>query len=556
MSNQDIIPSEHVEHTQLLSARRYPDRGLFLGEWIPVRLIFILLFVAWGATALIAFLPISNVTVGYAAIVSVYAIAVIGSLHPHLSGIQRATLVTAPALLVALIVIDPVELGLFGYDPGLSMQALAVLQSEGVSAAIATNITYPAIHVLASVLIELLGLPPTPVAKYLPLTVAFTPVILFIALRRLLDDTYATMVAITFGSVRALLMFETKFIDESLAVTLFLTLILIVCVGNLGRMKFIGLPVAATLALSHHSFSILVGLFLLTWGAFEMVSGMTVFADRPNRLVPAAHLRNSKQLLSWSILIFLLSVTVVRFGSPEEFDQLAATVVLSTLSAQPSVTEGSVTTPVVGVRGAILRAAVPLLGVYALITVFGIFSKKRYPAWVYGWTGFGGITGVFFVIATALGRVLQLDPIRFYIPFCVSTVVAAAGVVRSVRSRVKLVESLFVLLTIAFIITQALALPPPVLFSDTGDVTPIEDHYARQQFAAGNWAGEYMNSTNIAGVERDVWYYGGVEFATTKETNPRCANWAVSRWTDVSSADFPEPPHVIYDNGPLSLERC
>ena len=525
----------------------------------------VLYLLVWTVTAVMAFLfgDFLPLGVGYVFLVSLYVLPVLAIRYEEIPlALMAAVLVSTP-LLTFLIVIDPVEMGLFGHDPYVyTMPALESFRTgSSLAAFMNEGGEWPAFYALFVFVEQVTDVPTYTLAKYLPLMSAAVPLFYFVAVSRYTSRRIAFLSAIAIASVRTLFLFESKFVNEIVAVVLFFVLLVVLRFFDFGWPENL-LPVVVVLALTfaHHATAYIAVLFLGCWAFVDWLSRIESVPERfvsRQRDLSDVRLRHALILgiVITSLFIYMASVVskgllgiaysalVLGQTTPAPISQSSADV--GTISGLP-------------IRQLVSRAALVVLGVLAAISGVSVLSRYRAQPWEVGWTAFAGIISVLYVGTIVGGRAIHLDPIRLLL-FLVAALVppALTVLVRSTGpdflagwSR----HTVATAIVCAFLVTQIAAIPPHVLYSDPSSTTLDEGHYTPAQFAASSWAGTHSDAA-VLGYEKGLWIARGAGFRAVQFETDGCDDtmrvWRIEAGEEMTAADS-----TIYDGGDVALTTC
>ncbi|WP_128081479.1 hypothetical protein [Haloferax sp. ATB1] len=490
--------------------------------------------------------------IGYLLLISLYFIPIITAVLADLKKTTHIIFLFLTPIFTMLIVIDPVEIGFFGYDPySYTIPAhLSFSNSQGISEFMSLTTSWPAFYALTNVIERVIGHSILDVGKYLPLISGVTPTMVYLAVSRKVHTRTAFISAMGFASTRSLLLFEAKFLDETLAIALFFTLTFVLLMAQNRRRSILILLLLGSITLTHHTVSLFALLFISVWYTIGSVTSSNIVPSRFKNielnevgLPPVISL-----FVGMCIFIFILAYFV-----PDLTRWVTVDLIQSIMKggggggeASGRIGEGSSS-----IRGAITTSAVGVLGALALIAAYGTLSKRQRPSWVTSWTVFAGIIGLLYSISLVTGRIIPLDPIRFLIVFVPFLVVSALVILcnSEMISRPNRRTTLASILVCALIITQLLAIPPHVLVSDPESTTLSEGHYTSSQFTASDWTSEYYDG-QIAVYEPGLWVSKGNSNLTAVDESNQTSLFV---WRNESMVKFNQSEDRIYDSGDIRL---
>ncbi|MFB6185804.1 MAG: hypothetical protein ABEI86_02915, partial [Halobacteriaceae archaeon] len=330
---------------------------------------------------------------------------------------------------------------------------------------------------------------------------------------RIASQRTAFLSAMAIASGRTLLMFETKFVDEVLAIVLFSLMLFVLLLDGGRYQRSILLTCAMVpLALAHHVISMLTVLFLFVW---TFGAKILDFKGIPNRFrtKPETIFSNIPTPLYISVFIILVSM-FVYFA-----EGLTAALIGSlynSLFMGSFGKIGGIRSSETTIRTMLASSSAILLALFSVICAYGVLSKNALHKWTYGWIGFAGIVMIFYAAILMVGRVIALDPIRLYIIITFTLIPAALNVLESMgyteRSTSEWKQIIPAVLVSLFVVTQLAAIPPHVLYSNPSETTPyMEGHYTPAQFEAADWVMGHTDGT-VYGYEAGFWEQAGVMF--------------------------------------------
>jgi len=533
----------------------------------------------YAATALVAFrfsdiVPLTTVYVLLSALFVIPIwLAVSGRVGPWLG----AALLVATPLLPALIVVDPLEVGFYGYDPYGTLRDAIEFQSLGPLRLAQERFAWPGFYALLWVVTSVVGLPLETVGKFLPLIAVVTPLFLFLFARRLISTKTAFVAAIGFAALHTIYTFQVKFVDETPAFVMIFALILVLIIRENVRSKsavsYLALAMAIGAVLTHHYVGALVGLWLVLWDLNR--TELTVPSRFRDIEFPIS------RLTSITALVFLVMFLVV---APQFLGFVASVADLSpsvknegsegrtTLGPGDGGSAGQATSPtqdgseVSGSTGADRSTSVERYGelrfwklVLANVLLMAFFGLVvlGYRYWTIEFesallTGgmFAGILAVGYGYSVAFGPVIPLDPSRYLVYF-VALILALAGYI---LNRSKITTLAFPSIVALFVVIQLAILPPALIYTDQEETILGEDHASPSQFSAGEWVNEF-DGASVVGWEGGHWTYNGIRQLTFSEAGGDCSPIRVAR-SDALGRPYRTTDAVFYDNGRMQLFMC
>ena len=500
---------------------------------------------------------------GYVLLGFLYLVPVAIVLRCDLTDRSMALFLVVVPWLSLLIVIDPVEMGLFGHDPySYTLPSYEYFRSGASLSAFAERAeAWPLFYSLTALLQEVTGTSTATVAKYVPLIVVTIPFVFFVGLRRYVDSEIAFLAAITVAATRSYVQFQAKFVDETIAVVLFFSLIAVLALtGRDWRRSALVVLVVVALSLSHHATSAVGLLFIGCWALAGRIERLSVLPRRFRSVSEPSAVRLQQVVIVGMLIVGMFSFLAPMFAGRLVGIAVAALsgTVVTTAPVSDGSSAGLFTLSGLSLRQVLSRLALVFLALFALIDAAGVVSRYRVRQWEFGWITFAGIMSVIYLGTIVGGRLVPLDPIRLLV-FLVPALIAPALVV-VVRSGTSdrlpfasvLRYTVAGVLVCAFIVTQIAAIPPHVLYSDPAVTTLGEGHATPAQFAASSWANDHTDAP-IFGSEPAVWRARDNEFrAASKED---CRDGLLA-WRREGGITKPPRASAVYDGGKVALFTC
>jgi len=502
----------------------------------------------------------SSILVGYILLFAIYIVPFVYSFNRRVDERIFFTFLLLVPVFTFLIVIDPVEAGLFGHDPytfTLPAHNL-MLQSPKVSEFLKTTDSWPGFYYITSFIQNVTGLSVITMGKYIPLIAASLPILLYTGVRNVMSLRDALRVSIAFSSTRTLLLFETKFVDEPAALVSFFVLLFftnkLLTTENMTisqlRVKLVIILISISIVLTHHAIGLMLILFLIS---SRVVLRITSIRNIPERFKLGSE--------SWSFPISFGVIAVVSFILTFVYGATNLTIKLvpSFIASVSAGSGGEVAGPSTGgsFRNVIASSATVVIGLLCLICAYGFLSKSKIKPWATTWITFGGIIGLLYIISLLLGTFISLDPIRFLIILTPVLLASATYVMRGLPlSDTTVNGSIFIqILLVLFIITQISAIGPGILYSDTTETTLGEGHYTPAQFEASSWVAEYGGG-RIIGYEEGLWKSRDENiYFRHNFTYDGCDEW-LNVYRAESNEKFPFLGDIVYDSSKISLYYC
>jgi hypothetical protein len=507
----------------------------------------------------------------------------------------KATLLVVTSLLPALFVVDPLEIGFYGYDPYRTLQTTFEFRERGPLWIANNRASWPAFYAFVWVVKYLLGGEITSFGRFLPLFVLSVPVTLYAFVRKLVDEQSAFLVAMGLVGVRTLFTFEVKFVDESLAFVLFFMLLLSLRLRSSDerRGKYLCYVFAGMTVLTHHYIGFLSILLLVLWDLSDFAtlrsaleqqqlpfSGVTILSGG---LFAGMFLVAAPEFLLRLIsnADFSLSNNTSAPSSPGQGTATSTPSSGSTPTRTPSsetspsktdtTPESSDSTPVSNPSNLSGdgSSAIPLVQFFRnrwqfiptnllLLSILGAvlvglrslsISRDRWQVLA---SIFGTVIAIGYGISVIFGPIIPLDPSR-YLVYMVPMLLTALGISLGRRTSPIRGRQVLTVGVALLAVTQLLLVSPAVLYTDATEPTPDEEHFTASQFAASDWMGSYAGD-RIVGSENGVWLKNGIHRLTYGEEYD-CEILQSSR-PDVDRGQPRPEDEILYDNGVVQLYRC
>lgn len=467
-------------------------------------------------------------------------------------GLAMIYVILTPAIPM-LLVIDPVELGLFGHDPYFSLLWLGQIEAGEMSVAFSSG-AYPLTYILTSIVSDITILTNHTVAKYIPYISISIPISIFLFSRRYIDTGLALVAAIIASSTRTFLIFETKFVDEILAIALLFILISVISTLSGQRSRVVKFIVAGGLALSHHATTVFYLLFVtILYILPRVVSRINVLLVRFKHESWRISVGDDQPGMSISYIVFigLLVGALPLYSGDANFAQLVLRNILNSIAGSTTSPSGSVSfSSAGGFLELISTSLVFSLFVFTLYCLWRVIKTRNYN-WELGWLLFVCVLGTIYAITLVAGRVVPLDPIRllmYIVPllgfltikkYSTSTAYRTGGVI---------------IIAVCLIIPNLVAIPGHVLVSDINEKPGLEEgHFTPQQWAASSWASSYSQQPVTDAGEGDLWVAKGNEYYQERYASCDTDIYAV-RDPQIMQIDI----HLsqLYANGDMTLRSC
>lgn len=499
---------------------------------------------------------ISNYTiVGYIFLGVFYISVLIYYRFYHPNSKEAAILVVVTVLIGQLLVIDPVEPGLYGRDAYGTLRVFDGYFREPLIQTITLTRGWPLFYFLTESIRVILDVRIIDLAKYLPLITVSIPLFAFLIAQRLLSDKFsAFVVGMSAASLKTMLLFETKFVDETIALILFFTAIFLITIRNKPsiRYRIVLVLLSVGIVLSHP----MTGVIFIGFGILFYIGAtreMYKFLPRSQSrfsLISSKQIRISDSLVVINIVLFSfiyamiiteITIAVLLGGSTPE------------ASVGPSRSQIVLST---------LLVDIPLIVVILIlagILLWAFFSMYKMADWELSLSIICGLFTGYYAIGILVGPPIGFDPSRvliYLIPFLFLT--AASVLLRSSQFSLLQARRVLAIVLAVFLVGQVMAIPPHVLYSNPAETVPNTDRNPTLQGqAAVAWgvkanynAFVFLNSDEIAVRDSDLLQF----------VDSRCPTPALNR-NDIPT-DFGNyqnsltTSNLIYNNGKVSLGVC
>jgi hypothetical protein len=447
-----------------------------------------------------------------------------------------------------LIVIDPVEPGLYGTDSYMTLTDQFSYLNFPLDVAIVKFQAWPLFFTFFESIQAVLGLPLPLLAKYVPLITSLVPVLVFLTARRLLPNTFsAVIVGMSAAATKTLLLFETKFVDETIGVVLFFTALILIFSTSIwamrGRLALLILSIG--IVFSHPIvalvFALLGFLIIVTWYS----SSLTIPIQR---LIP-----NKTEEIQFSSTILLIHIFL--FGVI--YLLYAAEYTVAGILLTETGTYGS---GPISVGASLLIADYFLMIVlvsFAVILLAAFLSDFNLTHWELALAIFCGVLSTYFVMTVAFGKLIGLSQSRiiiFLLP--VLFLVGSRVLLQEEFSLITNGQTTLILLMVIFLISQIAALPPHITQSDPTTTIPDTD---RSQTVFEQRAIKWMSDYGYDDFRDDRIYYYSQGFIGALEKLPRHCSAVYIHRADIPREyrNIPDSSHsVIYTNDAISFGPC
>jgi len=484
------------------------------------------------------------------------------------------SLLVATTFLAMLIVVDPIEPGLFGSDAyNILADARRFSEYRGsISAFIIESEERPLFFVLVETLRLLTAASLPAIGKYLPLVTLTLPLLFYYALAQFSTARTALLSAFGLASVRTFLLVETQFINETLAVViLFAMLAVAATVRRVAPAILLLILFSVSLALTHHLTAAIGTLLFGVWGVTVHLSRL--FHRTPSVLrrllpVPGGHSQLVRSIEAGTVVTGGGFLGTYLFVEPETLQTLLSSAVgVLVFESAPTTSSGSVASGVGGAGSAVRTllsssGAMALLVGFALIGAWTILSRHENESWETAWVVVAGILSVAYVTFLVMGRLVWLDPTRFLIfliPLLLAVVVKVVRGDATGGTRTAIAVALVALLAL----TQLAAIPSYVLHSNPDQTALAQNHQPESAFRAGDWLAGHGRGQTV-GWQGVLWQHGRNDnYVSYEDFDGDCDDGTYLVWRDAARYSLGVQPETVdgdhsavYDNGKVRLTRC
>jgi hypothetical protein len=410
---------------------------------------------------------------------------------------------------VKLIVIDPVEIGLYAGDPAGTYKRLLKFQATSDLGSLLTDVDWPLLYVFTDLMATILGIKTIITAKYLPLVSILVPVFFYLFARLVSSHKSAHFSTLGVIVLRNTAIFHSKFVDETIAIGFsFLCLYLIMfaftqSTGWSRRVIGLALISATALVLSHPMAALLSGGIIL---AISIAAGY--------RDPPLIHTKTEYEFRAGITISLLIIISVTGLYVFTVLNSSAGFFAspVPTKSGAPSI--GGSTTMLEDILIALsVYGHVLVIGLLSLIVLLGTISK-RVPTsqWDVAWAIIGGILTGLYAGQVLVGRLLGYDPVRyliFFIPFILlySMKVIESQKIRQYSPTKRTVMQITLIMLV--VVTQISAIAPHVMYSDPS-TKPLDakGHFTPSDYSMIDFSTNYVSEDiQVIAYETPLWKY-------------------------------------------------
>lgn len=502
----------------------------------------ILYLILYSITNVLVFSPSisSPVFLGYALLIALFLLSVIigrkSGRKTHLF------LILTVSFLMSLIVIDPVETGLYGHDPyTYTLPALETFNNVSPSTFINVTEAFPLFYSLSWISLEIYGSSTAVVAKYLPMIILAIPLLFYAGTALRIGSKLALFSSLCLIGTKTFYLFEVKFIEEPLAMVIYFTIInLILLAKHIPRFKYLLVISSIAVSLSHPTVAVVAILLL---GAFAITRLGSVV---PSRFKPRSI---TKYSVIYPIIIASGMTILVLFTG-----QSIAKLIFGAIFIGSSVPT-SAPTPQWEISSLTYTIFLILQAGLAVFVLSAYLSHYRFEHWQ---LSFSIHSAVMLLIYLLLGPVLititsaPIDSSRVVLYYVPILILVFISIFKDLFPKEKNTVLMSVFLVI-FLSSQVLSMPPHVLYSDPGHTTVGEGHYTQSQFQASSWVAQF-SSDGVVGFERGLWESHNNTYLQNQQGN--CTNKLfVQRSGVLSHSNLAHS--AIYDSGNnIKLYTC
>ena len=501
----------------------------------------------------------------------------------------KLLIIFSAASLPFLIVLDPVELGLYGHDPYTFTfpAAWEYLQDPNIPSLMNEQQAWPTLYMLYDALLSITDINPILVGKYLPIITLSIPLFLYTAAVRITNSNVGFLLGMSAAGNRGLFLFEVKFVEEIIAVVYVYLILYLLLKYNKSKKQFLVFNIISIpLWISHLSSALFIN-FLI--GCVYFVPQIT--QHLPGRLRTSPN--DSNYLVPFVVSLIGL-LTVIFFYSPT----FTAQMIISLISTQPNPNSTLKTVSSISIFSGLFYNA--LLGGISLYILSKYVSNYEFSSWQISLSVYSSFMLIaYFCIKFIVGsemvpldssRInLFLTPILLLVAYTILadrrgsknfesmlftavlllfllqvSILSKSGFNNNLEEialitvfliiialSTYLIESdnslnyIIIIISILCITTQIFAIPPHVLFTDPSTTSVDEGHYTPSQFETSEWVAKYSEKT-VFGYEPGLWVHHGNSFRYITDGSPTCPNYlAVSR---IDASQEPQLySNVIYD---------
>ncbi|KAA9409945.1 hypothetical protein EGO51_09060 [Haloarcula hispanica] len=442
-----------------------------------------------------------------------------------------------------LIVIDPQEMGLYGYDPYMYTFPTVdlFLKSDSLSSFINSSSALPAFYGYFSIVKTILGEDIQLTAKYLPLIGVLSPIFIYIAFKRIAPRNIAFAGALMLPATRTFYLFDSKFVDEILATVLFFVIIAIIFSVKSSRRRrlYLFMPVSLSLSLSHSLFALFCSILL---GIFFFIPIVSEYFPSRFQLIDSDPDTNPIYMITLVIFFILILVFFGKGFTSLLFSLFSLDTTLSAHVLQE-------TTKVSELPDLVFRVLI----LYGLIILFAFLTKSPFEEWEFEFATYSGIClGIFFLL-TKLSDTIPIDAIRLLILFLPIIYITTISTVLKIIKQENFAKIIVITLTVILLLTQVTAIQPHVMFSDKSTTRLDEGHYSPQQFKASEWAKKYSDDP-VVGFEKGLWLSNDnpyIPYGTQGNCESKLISWRIQQ-----SRSAQNNLNVIFSAGKIKLQKC
>ncbi|WP_266081671.1 hypothetical protein [Haladaptatus caseinilyticus] len=401
-----------------------------------------------------------------------------------------------------MIVIDPKELKLYGYDPATTLQIFKLYQNSGLLSATSKG-GWPGMYILIDVLNEILSIPLMKIGKYLPLISILIPIIFFLGVKRIGGSKVALYAVLSVIYLKTYRGFEAKLVDEipaMIALYFILYIFMFKFRARSSNKRVIVLSaVFFSLAIISHPILAIASVILILINEI-LVENLLYRIDITDE-------QKSISILQIATAA-AIAVTVLIFWGINSNTVAGIIVGLTQLGGSPSWTVGGKSIPSIR-QMVVYYGTMSLIVIWSIATLLSVVNKRtKTKNWQLSLSFFAGVTTILYFFQLFAGRVIAYDPARYLLLFIPITTFIMLHELEHIDAFPK--DIIQIVLLISFITIHSFAISPQVLISNPDETTLGEGNYTPQQYQSTYWVEEYSSEKyTVVGYEIELWRYIG-----------------------------------------------
>jgi|GEM_PF-4928784 len=485
----------------------------------------------------------------YIALISFFSIPIFYHISFSPTKTESIVILLGLAIVGQILVIDPIEPGLYGKDSYDNLERLYILYSNSIDTVKLLQLRgWPQLFILSDILIKITTIDLELVAKYIPMLSLGIPPIIYLYSYDLTGSKYISFLSgLALLSSKTFLGFQTKFVPEFIGMLLFFTLLLVYSLRST-RVRWVIPILAAGIVLSHPIVAIAAMILIFSyitlykWGRTQSL----FYKYKPNNLGG----------LSVSISNIIIFSSFFTFVYGFVITERVFMGVLATTYA----TEGySAGIPRSALHPNLLLADFGSL--FVLITLsfcllYGFFSSYQMSTWEMTFATTSAVLSVYYAIEVLISIPFPLSGSRlltYLVPllFC-SSIFVMFRIFGRTNIGFRRVSGIVLII---FIISQTMSIPYNVANSDPVYTVPgTENHPTIGGRAASDWAVEYSHNGIIEGKPKYVIRRGGLN-----NINPtRCRFYERQDIPKSINSDNSKSQYrpTYYDSGHIQISDC